>query len=109
MSNLDEDLKLGRSELRGHKLIWAGTKWVYEDDGSDIPANGGEVRPCIKCGKLFTLGEGEVDPCLGILPGVDNACCGHGTHSRSYIRFTNGVVIENFDEINYTEKWKGIE
>lgn len=82
--------------FRGHPLIWVKNKWIYKDDGTDIPANGGEIRPCKKCGALFTLGEGEVDPCLGVLPGVSNACCGHGIRSRSYVCFTNGVVLKGF-------------
>jgi hypothetical protein len=85
-----------RSYFRGHPLIWVNGRWVYEDNGGEIPANGGEVRACKKCGALYPLGEGEVDPCLGILPGVDNACCGHGVRSKSYIRFTSGVVITGF-------------
>lgn len=87
-----------RSWLRGHPIIWIDDKWVYEDDKSDIPANGGEIRPCVKCGKLFDGSyKGDADPCLGNLPGVNNACCGHGVQDQSYIRFTNGVVIKNFE------------
>lgn len=85
-----------KSYLRGHALIRRNGKWVYEDNGADISANGGEIRPCKKCGASFPLGQGEVDPCLGILPGVDNACCGHGIRKQSYIRFENGVVLEGF-------------
>ncbi len=70
--------------------------WVYEDTKERIPAAGGNIRPCKKCGKLFPLGEGEVDPCLGVLSGADNACCGHGIRESSYIRFVNGVTIEDF-------------
>lgn len=70
--------------------------WIYEDTGERLPATGGEVRPCKKCGKLFPLGEGEIDPCLGVLPGVDNACCGHGVRESSYIRFTNGLAVVEF-------------
>lgn len=83
--------------LRGHPLIWVDEKWIYEDDHTDISANGGEIRPCVKCGELFSLDEGEVDLCLGILPGVDNACCGHGIRSESYIRFESGLVIKDFN------------
>lgn len=83
-----------RSYLRGHPLIWVDGRWIYEDDGAEIPANGGETRPCIKCGKLFPLTES--DPCLGVLPGVNNACCGHGIRSDSYVRFTNGTVLKEF-------------
>lgn len=82
--------------FRGHPLIWIDNRWVYEDNHEDIPANGGKIRPCKKCGALFPLGEGEVDSCLGILPGVSNACCGHGIQSQSYVCFTNGVVLRGF-------------
>lgn len=88
-----------RSYFRGHPLIWVNNKWLYEDNLEPIPANGGKIRPCIKCGKVFTLGKGEADPCLGILPGVDNACCGHGVFSEAYIRFRNGTVIRGFEKI----------
>lgn len=38
----------------------------------------------------YNAGDQAVDPCLGILPGVRNACCGHGgKHQRNlpYIQF----------------------
>ena len=58
----------------------------------------GEVRPCKKCGKVFDgSNNGDADPCIGELPGVDNACCGHGERDQSYIRFINGVTIKGFD------------
>ncbi len=88
------------SYFRGHPIIWEGKpdvgQWLYKDTREPLPANGGKIRSCMKCGKYATLGKGEVDPCLGILPGVDNACCGHGIHGESYIRFTNGKVVRNF-------------
>jgi hypothetical protein len=37
------------------------------------------------------------DPCLGELPGVKYACCGHGG-KYGYIYFTNGQVIR-FDHV----------
>lgn len=33
------------------------------------------------------------DPCLGYLPGVRNACCGHGVSGAAYIQFDNGIII----------------
>jgi hypothetical protein len=79
-----------RGYFRGHLLIWTeDQEWLYADTLDPAPVNGGKVRPCKKCGALFPLGEGEVDPCLGILPEVDNACCGHGVCSQAYIRFIN--------------------
>jgi len=95
----EKDIISGRSYWRGHSIIWLKNeqKWVFENDHSDIMANGGEIRPCVKCGKIFNgSNKGKPDACIGTLPGVDNACCGHGIISDAYIRFTNGVVIKNF-------------
>lgn len=47
-------------------------------------------RACAACG--LKRGANGVDPCLGILPGVLSACCGHGTHN-GYIAFENGMII----------------
>ena len=47
-------------------------------------------KPCKRCKKPPTK-EGH-DACLGTLPGVKYACCGHG-EQPGYIMFTNGVVI----------------
>ena len=83
-----------QSYLRGHELIMKDGKWVYADDLSDIPANGGKLRPCKQCGRSHELTD--ADPCLGVLPGVKQACCGHGKQNQSYIIFKNGVIIEEF-------------
>jgi len=86
-----------KDTFRGHPIIFDEPKdqWVYEDDGTP---SGSSVRPCKRCGKTFEGSNiGEPDPCLGTLPGVDNACCGHGDRSAAYIRFTNGVAVEGFD------------
>lgn len=53
-------------------------------------------RPCGCCGEFGNSNDGKPDPCLGQLPGVDNACCGHGDRDEAYIRFTNGVIIRGF-------------
>ena len=84
------------TSFRGHKLKFIDGRWVYADTGEEIPPNGGKIRHCVKCKKFYTPDDSDVDPCLGMLPGVDAACCGHGDRSISYIRFTNGVVIRNF-------------
>lgn len=52
---------------------------------------------CPECG--MTRGSDGYDPCLGQLPGVDFACCGHGGKSdprvcnEGYIKFANGKII----------------
>jgi hypothetical protein len=48
---------------------------------------------CPKCNRPPTP-EGH-DACLGHIPGVRAACCGHGT-GPSYIWFENGTIIRDF-------------
>jgi len=71
----------------GHKIYWNDKKreWYYED-GQIIK----EYRKCPKCNQLPT-GEGH-DACIANLPGVLNACCGHGVED-GYIQFTDNTVI----------------
>ena len=57
--------------------------------------------PCVKCGKLPTK-EGY-DPCLGTLPGVIDACCGHGV-KEAYIIFGNGVTIRGSSVMEFVQK-----
>jgi hypothetical protein len=66
------------------------------------------MKPCVKCGKLPTK-EGH-DACLGTLPGVIDACCGHGV-KEAYIIFENGVTIRGslvreFVQTNLKNKYK---
>jgi len=61
---------------------------VYSDGYEEAE---GENRPCPICGSTE-----DIDGCLGKLPGVRNACCGHGDRSSSYIQFENGVIIRDF-------------
>lgn len=57
---------------------------------------------CSVCNREYEPGI-EPDPCLGYLPGVTEACCGHGTGAKGYVKFENGVLwrgvrrIEHFD------------
>lgn len=49
---------------------------------------------CPHCNK--TRKADGVDPCLGKLPGVQFACCGHGQKAGNlsgYIAFENGTLI----------------
>ncbi len=48
-------------------------------------------KKCALCKKRYSPGL-EPDPCLGILPGVVNACCGHGC-GDGFIIFETGVLV----------------
>lgn len=61
-------------------------------------------KTCNLCRRILP-NEGP-DPCIGILPGVDYACCGHG--KNGYISFMNGIVIR-FNCITDIEMWIGDE
>jgi hypothetical protein len=50
---------------------------------------------CPKCGEKRTK-DGQ-DPCIANLPGVINACCGHGV-KEGYVMFDNGIVIRGIFE-----------
>lgn len=81
---------------RGHPMHYhdESGQWLYDDDHSPVATNGTETRPCGKCGEYRTK-EGH-DPCLGTLPGVVNACCGHGDESVSYVAFASGIILRGF-------------
>ena len=86
-----------KSFFRGWPIVYDGSNWRYEDTG-DLSGFDGILRPCKRCGCTFEgSNAGDPDPCLGELPGVDNACCGHGERSQAYIRFSNGLVIDGFE------------
>ena len=60
------------------------TGFVFGDEGERI-----DNEKCSKCNKQRT--EEGYDACLGYLPGVKNACCGHG--EEGYIQFENGTIL----------------
>lgn len=60
---------------------------------------------CPQCG--LARGADRTDPCMGMLPGVLFACCGHG-NGHGYIYFENGRCIR-FDHITSFELVEGGE
>ncbi len=81
------------SKLRGHAIEMSNDEWVYCDTKESTVLNH-KLRPCGHCNKIATP-EGH-DACLGKLPLVSNACCGHGVISESYIQFFNFLCIRGF-------------
>ncbi len=70
---------------RGHPIIYLPSTftWVYADNYGSIKIE----RPCTRCHKLPLNGK---DACLGTLPNVSSACCGHGV-SRPFRKTLNNV------------------
>jgi len=86
---------VNKSLYRGNLIVWINDEWVYSDTKEPTAVvSGGKIRPCGFCGKSSQ--SSEPDPCLGMLPGVLNACCGHGNPSEAYVCFENGVRLAGF-------------
>ncbi|MCK5021239.1 MAG: hypothetical protein KAS32_29785 [Candidatus Peribacteraceae bacterium] len=74
-----------KSTLRGHPIICIDDEWVYADTKTPTAGN---YRPvCGKCG-LDDTPEGH-DGCLGKMPNVKMACCGHG-EKQGWIEYWDG-------------------
>lgn len=75
---------------RGHKIYYDPDKkeWLYCDDHTSADV----TRPCALCGHM-PLENGE-DYCLGHIPGVKAACCGHGVKGYGYILYKNNDFHE---------------
>ncbi len=84
--------------FRGHKI-----KVVYCDTG-ELVAENWQKRPCGHCDKHNTP-EGH-DGCLGTLPGVMNACCGHGEEAQAYVQFWGGKDIRGKKALKWIKKYK---
>ena len=79
--------------FRGHPVVClAGEDGErYADDLTPtVDEAGASVeRPCVQCG-LRAAPDGP-DPCLGMLPDVKAACCGHGVE-EPYVLVGHGTV-----------------
>ena len=74
---------------RGHEMRYVGDAWRYTETGERVADN--PEPACGLCG-AETTPEGH-DGCLGTLPGVRNACCGHGREPEAYVSLMDGRRI----------------
>jgi hypothetical protein len=82
---------------------WATLKRPYEIVKWDTPLVGIGWRAdrrwdgltCRTC-HMTKADPDDVDPCLGVLPGVRFACCGHGMRYLAYIGFKDGTTVRGF-------------
>lgn len=79
-----------KSRVYGHPVIHHSGKdvWRWDDTGEAVTRESEQARLCPRCGKPPTR-EGY-DACLGHLPGISGACCGHGFSEDVYVQFENG-------------------
>lgn len=92
--------------LIGNKVIWDEVNSVYKYKEDGVEVNKENIKPCPVCKKLPA---DHCDPCLGKLPGVINACCGHGL-KKGYVKFENGIKIEgHFVVSNFSVEKKNSE
>jgi hypothetical protein len=77
--------------VRGRDTYYDGKGWRWRATGELVKKT---ETTCPSCGE--SCGFDGPDPCLGMLPGVRGACCGHGDRDRAYITFENGLTIKGF-------------
>lgn len=92
------------SQLRGHPIELRGRQHVFVDTGEPVQSTW-QTRPCGHCGDYDTP-EGH-DACLGTLPGVINACCGHGVDQDAYAQFPDGTRLSGSDALRFFSTTKG--
>ena len=91
-------------KLRGHKIEEISpNRWRYSDT-KESTVESWKKRPCGYCGLVFTK-EGH-DGCLGVLPGVMNACCGHGSSNSTYVQFLGGLILRGEEANKKIEELK---
>lgn len=79
---------------RGWPIYWDGECWRFSDNHTKTVDS---YRPCGACGKIRT--PAGHDGCLGTLPGVSNACCGHGSDREAYVQFDDGSEARGLEAL----------
>ena len=84
------------SKDRGWDMVRKDGEWFYVDTGEPTVNN---RRPCGYCMKNDT--EGGHDGCLGTIPHVMNACCGHGIDKNTFVQFWSGKTIRGKSAVEW--------
>jgi len=86
-----------RAKHRGHPIEWCENNayWRYVEN---------EERPCVECHVVAE--PGGPDPCLGRLPGVRAACCGHGDPRDAYFLLDNETYIRGLEAVKLKLCWE---
>ena len=91
--------------FRGYPIEFNGLEYIFSDTKQST-ADTWKKRPCGHCGKHNTP-EGH-DACIANLPGVMNACCGHGHYEDAYIQFDSGRIDRGLEAIKKQMAIKGV-
>ena len=82
--------------MRGYETHYVGDRWLFTDTGQAVESTW-KTRPCGYCERANTP-EGH-DGCLGTLPGVMNACCGHGVVRDAYVQLGPDQCVKGSEAI----------
>jgi len=83
-----------KSKSNGYDIEFIESEWIYSDNKISLSV----ARPCNNCGKhTIKDGKEEYDSCIGRLPGVKNACCGHGNIYETYVQLLDNTLIKGAD------------
>ncbi len=108
MSTFYGGFKMKKETHKGHEVYVKDDTWYYSSDDKPVSENW-KSRGCGLCNKLDIIdGHESYDACLGRLPGVMNACCGHGD-SSAYIQLPGGKVLSNAKSIKFIDNILGKE
>lgn len=77
------DVEYGGVEARLALLRWIEEMGGRENAAAESARLRARPSTCPSCGEHRA--RGVPDPCLGWLPGVVHACCGHGVWWRAYV------------------------
>lgn len=103
-----------RSKFKGHKIEYdnENNQWVFSDTKESTELTH-QNRPCGYCNQhVIKDRHEEYDSCIGRLPGLMNACCGHGNASEAYVQFMDGFGVHGEDAKIIQEvliKWRDKE
>ncbi len=86
--------------FRGYEIHKEDGEWLFSDTDEPVIFTWRQ-RPCGHCNMMNT--PEEHDGCIGRLPGVMNACCGHGESKSAYIQFTTRLSLRGF-----VARWFGL-
>jgi hypothetical protein len=79
------------TQSQGHPIHASPEGYRYDDTNELMVGN---PRPCVQCQEMPT----PFDACLGYIPGVVSACCGHGVKD-GYIRWGANLKTHRLDAI----------